>query len=227
MISSVVFDLDDTLYNEIDYCRSGFLATARFIANALDIHCANDLFVALWKQFTGGNRTETFNAALDELGLPYDGPFIAQLVGVYRNHWPDIGLPLDSRRTLDALRDTHALALLTDGFLPAQRLKVEALGIESYFKTIIYTEELGRSSWKPSPVGFERLAAELNVPFEEMVYVGDNERKDFIAPNQLGMLTVQVRRRTPLHTRPGSTPLARAILRIDRIDDLPTVLVRY
>jgi len=32
MITTVIFDLDDTLYDEIDYCRSGFASVAEFLA---------------------------------------------------------------------------------------------------------------------------------------------------------------------------------------------------
>ena len=227
MITTVVFDLDDTLYDEIDYCRSGFRAAARFMAKVSDLRCTDDLSAACWRHFTEGNRTETFNAALDELGIGYDEPLIAQLIEVYRTHRPDLRLPDDSRATLDTLKGTYTLALLTDGFLPAQRLKVQALGIEADFKAIVYTEALGRPCWKPSPVGFERLSATLGVPFEQMVYVGDNAKKDFIAPNQLGMVTVQVRRRAGLHTGPEPIPQAAARIQAVRIADVPTILVRY
>jgi len=228
MITTVVFDLDDTLYDELDYCRSGFRAVARFLARVAPIPCSDDVFTSFWAHFAAGNRTQTFNAALDELGIAYDEDLIAQLIEVYRSHRPDLEFPADSRRTLETLKDTYTLALLTDGFLPAQRLKVQALGIEAYFKAIVYTEELGRAFWKPSPAGFERLIERLNVAYDQMVYVGDNETKDFIAPNQLGMLTVQLRRAARLHTAkadPGADAAARVTL--DAIGQLPTLLVRY
>ncbi len=153
MITTVVFDLDDTLYDEVDYCRSGFAAVARFLVRFSDCPCTEDAFACLWRHFTAGNRTNTFNATMDELGIPYDEHRIAQLVEVYRGHRPDIELPADSRRTLEALRDGYTLALLTDGFLPAQRLKVEALGIASRFRAIVYTEELGRPCGSPHRPG--------------------------------------------------------------------------
>jgi len=227
MISTVVFDLDDTLYDEIDYCRSGFRAVARFIGKVCDIGCSDEVFGCLWRHFTAGNRTETFNAALDELDLPHDEPFIVQLIEVFRTHRPDLALPAESRRTLDALKADYALGLITDGYLPGQRLKVEALGLDNDFKAIIYTEALGRACWKPSPAGFQRLAETLGAPFETMVYVGDNERKDFLAPNQLGMLTVQMLRPQRLHRRAGPDDSAKARFRIARIEDLPGLLVRY
>jgi putative hydrolase of the HAD superfamily len=224
MITTVVFDLDDTLYDEVDYCRSGFRAVSRFLAKVSAISCSDDVFACLWRHFENGNRRETFNAALQELGMPYDGPFIAQLVEVYRCHRPDITLPPESRAVLDELQRDYPLALLTDGFLPAQRLKVQALGIERYFRTIVYTEELGRRFWKPSPIGFERLIERLEVPAEQMAYVADNEAKDFIAPNQLGMFTVQVRRPACLHPPGGCPSNAAAKAGIDRLNDLSAVL---
>lgn len=227
MITTVVFDLDDTLYDEIDYCRSGLCAVARFLGKVAPPACSDDVFACLWRHFTAGNRTRTFDAAMEELGLPCDEGRIAQLVEVYRNHQPQVELPADSRRTLDALQGRYSLALLTDGFLPAQRLKVAALGIESRLDAIVYTEELGRSCWKPSPAGFERLIETLATAPDRMAYVADNERKDFIAPNRLGMLTIQVVRPRRLHADPGGQEGSAAAVRTGRIEDLPSLLVRY
>jgi len=227
MMTAVVFDLDDTLYDEIDYCRSGFWAVSRFLARLSTVPCSEDALACLWRHFTAGNRTATFNAALDELGVAYDNHLIAQLVELYRNHRPTLALPLDSRETLAALKGVYRLALLTDGYLPAQRLKVLALGIEPCFEAIVYTEELGRACWKPSPVGFEKLAEQLHVLPEQMAYVGDNETKDFIAPNELGMLTIQVQRPARLHTDSPERAHAVARLRIDEIRALPALLARY
>ncbi|UCD48983.1 MAG: HAD family hydrolase [Phycisphaerales bacterium] len=227
MITTVIFDLDDTLYDEIDYCRSGFHAVSRVLARLSNLSCTADAFACLWKQFTAGNHTATFNAALDELGLACDDALIAQLVEVYRSHRPELTLPSESRLALDTLKKSYRLALLTDGYLPAQRLKVLALGLESDFEAIVYTEELGRTCWKPSPVGFETLIKQLNVTPETMAYVADNETKDFVAPNALGMLTIQLRRPARLHTGAAPRQGAAPRLRLDKIAELPTLLDRY
>lgn len=227
MITTVIFDLDDTLYDEIDYCRSGFRAVARFLGKLATVSCCDDLSACLWRHFTDGNRTGTFNAALDELGIAYDDCLIAQLIEVYRSHRPELALPTDSRLTLETLKKTHRLALLTDGYLPAQRLKVLALDLDPYFEAIVYTEELGRAFWKPSPVGFQTLLQRLDVTPDRAVYVGDNETKDFIAPNAMGMLTVQLRRPARLHRDGAPQNDAAATLRIDEIRELPTLLARY
>jgi len=224
MITAVVFDLDDTLYDEIEYCKSGFATIAEFLANLPKLPPAEHIFAALWGQFNAGNRTRTFNAALDELYVSYDDELILELVNVYRNHVPRITLPQDSKDVLYELSTKYKLAMLTDGFLPAQKLKVQALGIEKYFQSIVYTEQLGRECWKPSPLGFEEILQILNAKPESTVYVADNENKDFIAPNKLGFVTVQLIRPARIHTSISQEPGAAARHVIHQISQLPAFL---
>jgi len=224
MITTVVFDLDDTLYDEIEYCESGFRAVAKFLTEQPEALPSERIFDALWEQFTAGNRRNTFNTALNELGINYDDKLIEELVNVYRNHLPTIKLPQDSQDVLSELRAKYTLALITDGFLPAQKLKVQSLGIEKYFKCIVYTEQIGRKFWKPSPAGFEKIMLTLNVKPENMVYIGDNEKKDFIAPNKLGFFTIQLIRPARLHTKVSSEPDGHAQYVIHKITQFPALL---
>jgi len=234
MITTVVFDLDDTLYDEIEYCKSGFTAVAEFLANLPEprpssmgegeVPPAERIFAVLWQQFTTGNRTKTFNAALDELDMGYNDKLIGRLIEIYRNHRPKITLPQDSRDVLCELSTKYTLALLTDGFLPGQKLKVRALGIEKYFECIVYTEELGRECWKPSPVGFEKIIQSLRSKPENTAYIADNEKKDFIAPNKLGFLTIQLIRPARIHISVCGGPDAAAQHIIGQISQLPRLL---
>ena len=226
MITTVVFDLDDTLYDEIEYCKSGFAAVSEFLANLPEAPHAKHIFATFWNQFTAGNRTKTFNAALDKIAISYDDRLIDELIKVYRNHLPQIALPQDSRDVLCQLSTKYTLALLTDGFLPAQQLKVQALGIEKNFKCVVYTEQLGRNCWKPSPAGFEKLIQTLNAKPENTAYVADNEKKDFIAPNKLGFLTIQMVRSAGIHTEPSGESGAAARYVIRQISELPALLER-
>ena len=224
MITSVIFDLDDTLYDEIDYCKSGFAAVADRLTALPGAPGPQHVFELLWKHFCAGNRDTTFNATLDELGIAYDAELIRTLVQVYRNHKPNITLPQESKKVLLVLQGNYALGLLTDGFLPAQQLKVEALGLHKLFQCITYTEQLGRQYWKPSPVGFEKMLQTLSAKPENAAYVADNEQKDFIAPNRMGMTTIQVIRQARLHTEQSDEPDAAAKHTIRRIGQLPALL---
>jgi putative hydrolase of the HAD superfamily len=224
MITTVIFDLDDTLYDEIDYCRSGFAAVAEELAAQPKMPGQQQLCQAFWDTFYDGNHTTTFNAALEHLGIPYNQQLIEELVTTYRQHTPAIPLPAETKQVLHILARSYTLALLTDGFLPAQQLKVKALGIEKYFKSIVYSEQLGRQCWKPSPVGFERLLETLKVKPRDCGYVADDAQKDFIAPNRLGMVTIQVKRPRRLHTACPTQTIATPKHTITRLADLPDLL---
>lgn len=224
MITTVIFDLDDTLYDEIDYCESGFTAVSQFISQIPGAPSVEYTFTVLWDQFTAGDRQKIFNSTLDTLKLDYNEERIQKLVDIYRKHIPKITLPTDSRDVLIELKEKYTLALLTDGFLPAQRLKVQALGIETFFRIIVYTEQLGREFWKPSPAGYEKIIQDLNEAPARMVYIGDNEKKDFIAPNTLGISTIQLIRPARLHTSMATETGAEAQYVIHDIRQLPALL---
>ena len=224
MITTVVFDLDDTLYNETDYCKSGFLAVSDYLSQKPPYPDKNRLFEAFWSQFMAGQHNYLFDTVLATLNLPCEPALIQELVTVYRNHSPIIKLPDSSKRLLDSLKSKYDLALLTDGFMPAQKLKVQALGIESYFKCIIYTELLGRQYWKPSTVGFEKLIAEMRAAAENCVYLGDNPVKDFLPGNKLGFKTVQLRCPSSIHNLPAPEDAAKPQYIIDSLDQLEELL---
>jgi putative hydrolase of the HAD superfamily len=235
MITTVIFDLDDTLYDEIEYCKSGFTAVAEFIAGrpesasvqtAMASDTISHISETFWQQFSSGNRKKTFNSALEKLDISYDDKLILELIEVYRHHKPKITLPQDSRDTLRELSQKYTLALLTDGFLPAQQLKVEALEIEQFFKVIVYTEQLGREFWKPSPVGFKKIIEKLEAKPENSVYIADNEKKDFIAPNKLGFVTIRITRPARLHTSTCQAAEASAQHKITQISQLFGLLER-
>ncbi len=225
MISTVIFDMDDTLYDEVDYCKSGFSAVGDFLAELKGMN-SDSVFECLWGEFMGGNRQKTFNTALEKLGIEYDDGFIGKLVSVYREHEPTITLPAESKAGLDEFKGKYHLALLTDGFMPAQRLKAEALGIEGYFECIVYTELLGREFWKPAVEGFLEIVKALGESAENCVYVGDNAEKDFIGPNRLGFETVQIVRPNGIHNGvpPEGLEEAAAGCVIDSIGELEGVL---
>ena len=54
--------------------------------------------------------------------------------------------------------------------------------------------------------------------------VADNETKDFIAPNRLGILTIQVQRPHGLYRQPSPLPDAAPKLRLAEIGALPGLL---
>ena len=202
-IRAVVFDLDDTLYFERHYVRSGFSAVGEFLRQKLGGATGREpLEDWMWRRFLAGRRSNMFDALSRRFALGLGRRGVAELVEVYRGHRPAIRPCRGVEDLLAELRRSRLrLGLLTDGFLPAQRLKLRALALERHFHAVVFTERLGRDAWKPSPRGFELARTKLSVPHAACAYVADNPAKDFLAPNRLGWLTVQWRRRGQVHAR--------------------------
>jgi len=189
----VVFDLDDTLYLEADFVKSGFKAVAKH----LQPFGLVDFDTVAWDLFLSGVRGTIFDQALARMGRTSSAPFLRQLIDVYRSHAPDIRLTDDSQRCLRTIEGRVDLGLVTDGPSVAQWNKVRALGLVDLIKDVIVTGDLGPGASKPSTVAFKKLQG--NRKGATCVYIGDNPRKDFQAPKALGWRNIRVRRARGLH----------------------------
>nr|MBO2502482.1 HAD family hydrolase [Thermoanaerobacterales bacterium] len=194
----VVVDIDDTLYPERDYVRSGFAAVGAWARDELGV---DGLGERAWAAFEAGVRRTIFDEVLAAAGLEPTPELVGRMVEVYRTHRPDIALLDDARAWLDAVPDDVVVAAVTDGPLASQRAKAEALDLRRWVATIVFTAELGPGRGKPHPAAFERLERELGLAGPCCAYVADNPAKDFVAPRRLGWRTVRVRRPEGLHAR--------------------------
>jgi putative hydrolase of the HAD superfamily len=186
----VVFDLDDTLFPEEEFVRSGFRAASCWLEAT---HNVPGLLSVATELFEGGMRERIFDCALQRLQITSEA-LVSELVKVYRQHLPDIRLFEDAQWVLEDLRDSYSLGLITDGHGSVQRNKVKALAIESRFDAIVYSDDFGRENWKPSVMPYRKIMAVTKARAEKCVYVADNPGKDFIGARSLKWKTVHVQR---------------------------------
>lgn len=187
MVKAVVaFDLDDTLYKEIDFVHSAFA----YIAGRLENFGCD-------KRAVYEVMDEAFNKGanpIDAVIGNFDQPFSENmLVEFYRTHKPDIKLNESTCNTLRELNKSgYGLALITDGRTVTQYNKVEALGVMEYipYDAIFISEATGKDKTTPDNyMGVQKLYSEADAYF----YVGDNPAKDFLQPNLLGWTTICVK----------------------------------
>jgi len=194
--SCIAFDLDDTLFLERDYIRSGFAAVGEWVRSQFGLTSFTE---RAWSLFQEGFRRNIFDLALEETSLPASSETIENMVRVYRNHVPDIRLAQDAVCCLRALHGRVRLALISDGPVESQRNKVRALALNESIDQIILTAELGAEFVKPHPRSFQLVETLSNTSGARCLYVADNPAKDFSAPLQLGWRTIRVRRPDGLH----------------------------
>lgn len=187
----IVFDLDDTLYLERDYVRSGFDAVGAFL---LEVHGIASFAPEAWQLFESGVRGVTFNLALENLGHRPSEALVKEAVRIYRAHRPAIALLPDAAAALEAARAASNTALITDGPVASQQAKVDALGLSERIGCIVLSDAYGVEHRKPSPLPYRKVMAHFDVSGVDCVYLGDNPRKDFIGARRLGWQTIRVRR---------------------------------
>lgn len=238
-IRAVVFDLDDTLYAERDYAFSGFAAVARALADRLGNTGRTE--ADMRRLFDSDHRSRVFNALVAERGLGDDASLVARMVEVYRSHSPTIRLYPDAETALSRLRPGHKLGLITDGPAAGQWAKIDALNLRSRLDEIIVTSELDSTGGastrvesspnaaptafaKPHPRAFELMAERLGAAPRECVYVADNPAKDFVAPNALAWLTIQIRRRDGIYRDAAAAPDGQPKHHLDTLDALDPLL---
>ncbi len=178
----------------------------------------------LWGRFQAGRAGGAFDALNEHFQLGLDDRAITELVGVYRDHKPDIHPRPGAAELLARLGSRCRLGVLSDGFLPAQRLKLNALHLAPMLDVVVFTEEMGRQCWKPAPDGFEAIRATLDVPHEACAYVGDNPAKDFVAPNSLGWRSVQLLCAGQIHSANTASEGGTPQTIITSLDELEAVL---
>ena len=176
-IRAVIFDLDDTLYSEKQYVRSGYVKIAEYLGDKTAAE-------KLWSYFEQGKR------AIDELLAEINRPDLKdKCLEVYRNQMPDITLYDGVAELIGELKSKGVkVGIITDGRVEGQKNKLKALGLDNLVDDIIITDELGGVQFrKPNDISFRIMQCRWKIPFEQMIYVGDNPSKDFKAPRQLGM----------------------------------------
>ncbi len=172
----IVFDLDDTLYNELDFLKSAY--------KAISIQIAQDGYKELYALMLSLYRSKqnVFKYLTENYPIQF-----SELIELYRNHKPDIRLFDQVLEFIKIIKDNKGrVAIITDGRELTQMAKIRALGIEKYLDKIIISEVLG--SEKPAEANYKIIEDEF--PDCKYCYIADNLKKDFVTPNKLGWQTI-------------------------------------
>ena len=174
---TVVFDLDDTLYDEKDFVRSGFLEVASYLGD-------RKYYEFMWRKFHEEGSGKIFDILVD--GFDLKDP-VQKLIEIYRFHTPTISLPKESDEILKYCKN-FSTALITDGHYIMQKNKFHALELQGRIDYPVFTDWV--HTRKPEPKAYEMIMRHFggNVPF---IYISDNPQKDFVAPRKLGWISIR------------------------------------
>jgi putative hydrolase of the HAD superfamily len=188
-IKGIVFDLDDTLYPQEAFKRSGFAVVAGWVAKQYDF---NPSLIITELEGIMRRKGASYPYMFDDLvgRLNMDKSNISLMVQVFIDHEPTINCYPGVHALLYRLRKKFKLGLLTDGRLAVQRRKIKALGLETEFDEILCSDRIGLE--KPAKELYEWFEKKFKMSGKCLVYVGDNPNKDFYGANIQGWCSIMV-----------------------------------
>lgn len=191
-IRAVIFDLDDTLYLQRQYIKSGYRHVSEMLTD--DSSKRAELYRFMWDRFQESGEGLQFDDILETYPEICNGHTTDDITKAYLDHLPNINLMPRMGSLLHKLADSSVhLGVISDGSPEAGRRKLEALGLADQIDIVVFTEEWGKKYRKPHERAFRHVTSELALKPEELAYVADDPNKDFRAPNALGWKTVRLR----------------------------------
>jgi len=172
----IVFDLDDTLYDEIDFVKSGFKEVASYLGD-------DKYYTFMMEEFSKNGSGKVFNKLIDKFNIDIK---LQKLIEVYRFHKPSITLSKKSIELLEFSKH-HKIALISDGHYITQKNKFDALNLANYIDYPIFTDFYHTNKPKLKPF---KMVMQMYID-EKFIYISDNPKKDFIAPNKLGWISIR------------------------------------
>ncbi len=219
----IIFDLDETLYNEKNFVKSGFLKVASFLQHnyKIDLKSTNKF---LLNTYNLEGRSKIFDKLLIKKKL-YTKSLLIKLINIYRNHKPNIKINKSNLLFLETLSNKFNLYLVTDGNKIVQKNKIKALKISQFFKRIFITHQYGIKNSKPSLYCFTKIKELENCDWKDLIYIGDDPHKDFINLNKKGCTTIRLMQGKFTNTKAKKN--YDAIYKINKLNEFNRLDLKY
>lgn len=189
MIKTIIFDLDDTLYNEKTFVFGAFKEICQILCYKYSLDL-DEIYNKTIEIFNKYGRGKIFNILCDELNINEN---IKELVEIYRNAKPKIYLYDDSKEILGFCKENNInTGLITDGKSYVQWNKIKLLNLDNVIDKIVVSDDFGKEYWKPHERTYIEIMSYFNSKPEECIYIGDNPNKDFIGAKKLGLKTIRI-----------------------------------
>lgn len=227
-LTTVLFDLDDTLFDHIATARASLRASAAPLPffQAVDFEPFYKRYSELLEEYhallMAGRYSyeEARRLRFERLLAPYwpaaTAAEIDDFVRANQTHYPLMRQPIaGALALLQALKPHCRICIVTNNRTAEQEEKLRFLGMTDLVDALITSEDVGVP--KPNPRIFEVALQRLNARPEEAVLVGDNWQADVLGALAVGIRPVWLNRLGAVRPLPhvteitGFEPLAEAL----------------
>ena len=217
-ISGIIYDLDDTLISRDEAFYSGF--TRKFYENFVDQNNLDfETFFQIMKDADkltkwSPEKENLFNELRKKIELNEKNDFYVNFFwdSIVKSVKPD----LEANKHLEKLNGIKfPWGVLTNGY-KYQHEKMKRSGVGNLAPFYIVSGDFG--CHKPCKEVFIEASKKINLPCEEILFVGDTAETDIIGAQSVGMKTAWIRmaRSYPLENKPD--------FEIDHVKDLGSIL---
>ena len=217
-ISGIIYDLDDTLISRDEAFYSGF--TRKFYENFVDQNNLDfETFFQIMKDADkltkwSPEKENLFNELRKKIELNEENDFYVNFFwdSIVKSVKPD----LEANKHLEKLNGVKfPWGVLTNGY-KYQHEKMKRSGVGNLAPFYIVSGDFG--CHKPCKEVFIEASKKIDLPCEEILFVGDTAETDIIGAQSVGMKTAWIRmgRSYPLENKPD--------FEIDHVKELGSIL---
>lgn len=188
----ILFDLDNTLYDENQYFSAVF---ARFCAtHHLAREQSKQAIDQTLQDQTRLRSKDIFASFLSATPLCKDPLLHEELYTLYTQITCKLDAYTDAKAILSFLQDQAIpFAILTNGSPLAQRNKIKNLGFQDF--CVFYARENGREYEKPHAKAFSLVLESFpNIAPSDCVFIGDHPHTDILGAKSIGMMALRLKR---------------------------------
>lgn len=165
---TLIFDLDNTIYNESQFLRQQYLSLAeKFLPCDIDLG-----YKFLLENFAMFGRQDLFQKFHSRFKLSVE---VSEILDAFRDYDAAKDLCLNCHQWVKDLlfyyKDEDPLIVITNGYVPQQEEKIRRLGLDKIHPklTVIFANAFAP---KPSVASFSHLSA--NLQLRNAIYIGDS-----------------------------------------------------
>lgn len=180
MIKAVIFDLDNTLYQEKKYFYPIYEEIAYLVDQQKPEKILKDML-----QYRAIDDSTVFNNIIEKYQLPI--MYLSKFIEIYQHSNINLKINTEAKKTLDKL-EKYKLGIITNGGYQTQKNKIKLLGLSDEFDEIIITGAyFEKKHWKPHANPFLMMLEKLQLRPEECIYIGDSYKNDVLGSLKVGM----------------------------------------
>ncbi len=192
MFKAILFDLDNTLINFLEFKMETAKAAAKaMVANGLpasEVEAYGKIFSVYDEK--GIEYQKTFSDVVKLYGLEINQAERIQqaaILAYLQKKFEVLRTYPIVKPTLATLKEEYKLGVVTDAPRNKAWQRLILTGLGDYFDVIVTLDDT--KAFKPSPGGFNLALRKLNLAPSECLFVGDNPERDIKGAQEIGMKT--------------------------------------